>query len=66
MHNAGAEIVTIITAIIGVALLAVLVGTNSKTSSVISASTSGLGYLLSVAESPVTGSTPTAPMSSSF
>lgn len=61
MNNAMGEIVTIITAIVGVALVAVLVSKNANTSGVISSSTSGLGYLLGVAVSPVTGNAPTAP-----
>lgn len=61
MNGALGEIVTIITAIVGVALVATLVSKNAQTSQVIGASTSGLGYLLGVAVSPVTGNTPSAP-----
>jgi hypothetical protein len=57
------EIVTIITAIIGVAMVAVLVSNKANTAKVISSTTGGLGYLLDVAVSPVTGSSPSAPMS---
>jgi hypothetical protein len=62
MNHGLGEIVTIITAIIGVAMVAVLVSKNANTTGVISSSTSGLGYLLGVAVSPVTGNTPSAPM----
>lgn len=63
MNHAMGEIVTIITAIIGVAMVAVLVSQKANTSKVVSSATGGLGYLLDVAMSPVTGNTPSAPMS---
>jgi hypothetical protein len=48
-------IVTVTTAIIGVAILAVLVSRQSNTSGVISAASKGLAQDLGAALSPVTG-----------
>jgi hypothetical protein len=48
--------VTIATAIVGVAIVAVLVSKNAQTGSVISAAGSAFGQDLGVAVSPVTGS----------
>jgi len=48
-------VVTVATAIVGVAIIAVLVGSNAKTSNVISAAGSAFGNALSAAEAPVTG-----------
>lgn len=50
------SVVTVVTAIIGVAILAVLVSRNSNTSGVINAAASGFATDLSAALSPVTGS----------
>jgi hypothetical protein len=50
------SIVTVLTAIIGVAILAVLVSNQSNTSGVIKAASSGFAYDLQAALSPVTGS----------
>lgn len=61
MSNWGGELVTIITAIVGLAIIATLVSKNAQTSQVISAGSSGIGYLIGEAVSPVTGSQPTAP-----
>lgn len=47
------DVVTIIIAIIGVAMLAVIVGRNSQTANVINAGGSALSSLLKVAVSPV-------------
>lgn len=47
--------VTIALAIVGVALLSVLVSKNSNTTGVIQAAGSAFGNTLGVAESPVTG-----------
>lgn len=47
--------VTVFTAIIGVAILAVLVSPKAHTSSVIQAIASGFGNDLAIAQSPVTG-----------
>ncbi len=49
------SVVTVITAIIGVAILAVLVSKQSQTSTVIKAASSGFAQDLSTALSPVTG-----------
>ncbi len=52
-------IVSIATAVVGVALLATLVGRNSQTVGVINAASSGFGNILGVALSPVnSGYTP--------
>jgi len=50
-------VVSIATAIVGVAALAVLVSKNANTSSVIQSAASGFGNSLDVAISPVTGNT---------
>lgn len=47
--------IAIITAIIGVSIIATLVSKNSQTGSVITAAGKALSGVLSVAESPVTG-----------
>jgi hypothetical protein len=57
MGHIGEQIVTIATAIIGVAILAVLVSKNSNTTGVISAAGSAFSGALAVAVSPVTGFT---------
>jgi PRD1 phage membrane DNA delivery len=49
------SVTTVAVAIIGVALLAVLVGSNARTSQVIQAGASGFAQDLQVAISPVTG-----------
>lgn len=49
------SIVTVLTAIIGVAILAVLVSKQSQTSAVISAASKGFSQDLGVALSPVAG-----------
>jgi anti-sigma-K factor RskA len=48
-------VVTIATAIVGVAMLAILVSRKSQTPAVIQAAASGFGNSLAVAEAPVTG-----------
>lgn len=48
-------IVSITTAIVGVAILSVLVSKNSNTEGIISASSTGYSNILSTALSPVTG-----------
>ena len=55
MHEALESAVTIIGFIVGVAIVALLISPKATTSSVIQASASGLGNVLGVAESPVTG-----------
>lgn len=59
MDHITEAVVTIATAIVGVAILAVLVSRKAQTPQVIQAAASGFGNSLAVAESPVTGaSTP--------
>lgn len=48
-------LITIVTAIIGLALIAVLVSNRANTASVVQAAASGLGNDIGVAISPVTG-----------
>lgn len=55
MDNIIEAVVTIATAIVGVAILAVLVSPKARTSDVIQASASGFSNALAVAQSPVTG-----------
>lgn len=50
------SVVTVLTAIIGVAIIAVLVSKNANTTGVISAGASGFSSALGTALSPVTGS----------
>lgn len=52
------EIFAIATAIVGVAVIAVLVGQKSQTASVIGAAGTALGKDLEAAVSPVTGNMP--------
>lgn len=51
------SVVTVLTAIIGVAIIAVLVSKNANTSGVISAGGSAFSQALGTAISPVTGQT---------
>jgi len=55
MSHAGEQIATIATAIIGVAILAVLVSKNANTAGVIKSAGSAFSQSLGVAISPVTG-----------
>jgi hypothetical protein len=55
MHEITEAIVTVFTAIVGVAILSVLVSPKATTSQVIQATASGFGNSLAVAEAPVTG-----------
>lgn len=55
-EQAVTAIVTIVTAIVGVAILSVFVSRNSNTAGVISAAGSALAQDLTAAVSPVTGS----------
>lgn len=55
MNSMTEAIVSIATAIVGVAMLAVLVSKNSNTTGVIQSAASGFSNALSTAESPVTG-----------
>jgi hypothetical protein len=54
--NIVAGVVTIATAIIGVAIIAVLVSRNANTTGVLQSGGQAFGSVLAVAESPVTGS----------
>lgn len=56
MNSIIEAISTIALAVIGLAIVSVLVSKNAQTSSVIQASASGLANNIGVAESPVTGS----------
>jgi len=56
MWNTATEaIVTIVLAIVGLAVVATLFSKNARTSSVIQSLASGLGNNIAVAQSPVTG-----------
>jgi len=55
MNNITEALVTVFPAIIGVAILSVLVSPKAKTAAVIQATASGFGNSLGVAMSPVTG-----------
>lgn len=57
MNSATEAIVTIATAITGVAILSVIVGQKSQTAAVIQNAGSAFSNALAVAESPVTGTT---------
>ena len=57
MNSLTEGVVTILTAIVGVAILAVLVSRNSNTSGVISSAGSAFSNALSAATGPVTGAT---------
>jgi hypothetical protein len=48
-------VVTVATAILGVAIIAVLVGSNAKTSQVISSAGNAFSNAINAAEAPVTG-----------
>lgn len=56
MSNITETVVTIATAIVGVAILAVIVSRKSNTAGVIQAAGSAFGNALGVAVSPVSGS----------
>lgn len=51
-----ASVVTVLTAIVGVAIIAVLVSKNAQTGTVISSAASGFAQDLAAAVSPITGS----------
>lgn len=57
MGRFGEELVTILTAVIGLAILAVLVSQRANTSQVIQSASSGFSNILQSAEAPVTGYT---------
>lgn len=50
--------ISVLTAIVGVAILAVLLSSKSQTSNVIGAASRGLGGLIATAISPITGASP--------
>ena len=51
-------VITIALAVVGLAVISVLVSNRAQTAGVIQASASGFGNVLGVAESPVTGNSP--------
>lgn len=55
MGSAGEQIVTVLVAIVGVAILAVIVSKNSATSAVIKSTGDAFSGALGVALSPITG-----------
>lgn len=55
MSNGVTALVSILTAIVGVAIVAVIVGQNSQTGSVIQSFGQAFSSILQVAVSPVTG-----------
>lgn len=55
MSNATEQVVTVAVAIVGVAILAVLVSKNSNTAAVIKESGAAFSNALAVAVSPITG-----------
>lgn len=64
MNDTAKSIIAIFTAIVGVAIFAVLVSKSANTANVISAFTGGFAQDLSVAVSPVTGGSFTSGLSS--
>lgn len=56
MGRLGEGLVTVITAIIGVAIIAVIVSKNAQTGSVLTAGGSALSSVLKAATGPVSGS----------
>lgn len=57
MSNIGDQIVTVLTAIVGLAIIAVLVSRNAATSQVIGAGGQAFAGALATAVSPITGFT---------
>ena len=55
MERMGDQIVAVLTAIVGVAILAVIVSKNSDTADVIGSAFKGFSQALSTAVSPITG-----------
>lgn len=55
MSNVGGQIVTVLTAIVGVAILAVLVSKNAQTPAVIKEAGKAFSGALGAATAPVTG-----------
>lgn len=56
MNQLVNSLTVLLAAIIGVAILSVILSKNSNTTAVIDSSASGFGKLLNAAEAPVTGS----------
>lgn len=56
MNQLTNSITVLLAAVVGVAILSVLVSRNSNTSGVIQAGSSGFASILGAAEAPVTGS----------
>lgn len=56
MNSAAAQFVSILTLIIGVAIIAVILSPKANTSAVIQAFATGMSDMLKVVVSPVTGS----------
>lgn len=55
MNALGEGVVTIALAVIGLGMLSVLVSRQANTAGIVQASASGLGNVMGVAQSPVTG-----------
>ena len=55
MNRIGEEVATILTAVIGVAILAVILSKRSNTTGVIDSGAKGFSSILSTALSPITG-----------
>lgn len=55
MSDIGSAVAGVATAIIGLAIIAVLVSQNAQTSSVIQSAASGFGNVIGAAVGPVTG-----------
>lgn len=55
MSNIGEQITAILVAIIGVAILAVILSPRSQTANVITSASEGFSQMLGVAVSPITG-----------
>jgi hypothetical protein len=55
MNNALGQVVTVITAIVGVAILATLVSRNAQTPAVIKSATDGISSMIRAATGPVSG-----------
>jgi hypothetical protein len=62
MNSITSDITSIALAIVGVAVLAVLVSRNANTTGVINSSSSAFNTALATAEGPVTGYSPGAPI----
>jgi hypothetical protein len=55
MDNVFGQLVTVATAIVGIAVIAVIVSKNANTAGVISAASTGFSQAISAAVSPVAG-----------